>query len=154
MIQWPETDWSKAIEQVNQWRHQGEVIVFTNGCFDLIHPGHIQLLSTSKSFGDRLIVGLNSDDSVKRLKGLSRPIKDEQSRGAVLAALNAVDLVILFDQDTPLELIQTLKPDILVKGGDYALEDIVGAKEILAQDGQVKIVPLLEGYSTSNWVDS
>ena len=152
MIPWPITNWEKGLELINKWRSAGNKIVFTNGCFDLIHPGHVHLLLEAKKLGKKLVVGLNSDQSVRRLKGNSRPIKDEMSRGVTIGAMEMVDLVILFDQDTPLELIQCLKPDILVKGGDYALNEIVGSTEVLEYGGSVKIIPLLKGHSTSNFV--
>lgn len=127
--------------------------VFTNGCFDLIHPGHIHLLSKAKSFGDLLIVGLNADTSVKKLKGENRPIKDEFSRAITLAAFSFVDVVILFTEETPLELIELVKPNILVKGNDYQAHEIVGADFVQKSGGTIKTIPLLEGYSTSGYVN-
>ena len=153
MIRWPHTSWDNILTEINAWKKNGKTIVFTNGCFDLLHPGHLHTLDEAKKFGDKLVVGLNTDDSVRRLKGKDRPIKDETSRGAVLGAIRGVDMVILFSQDTPLELIKLIKPDVLVKGGDYEHHQIVGAQEVLLNGGQVKIVPLLEGYSTSNWIN-
>jgi rfaE bifunctional protein nucleotidyltransferase chain/domain len=139
----------QAIETVKVWSIQDE-IVFTNGVFDLIHPGHVLYLEEAKNLGNRLIVGLNSDHSAKRLgKGSNRPINDENSRALVIAALESVDLVILFDQDTPLDLITTLKPNVLVKGGDYTIDQIVGAESVIANGGKVQSLPFVEGYSTT-----
>jgi D-beta-D-heptose 7-phosphate kinase / D-beta-D-heptose 1-phosphate adenosyltransferase len=135
------------------WRANGERVVFTNGCFDLLHIGHITLLEQARRFGDRLIVAINSDASVSGLKGPSRPIVRERERGRVLAALAAVDAVVVFHEPTPLELIVTLRPDVIVKGGDYGVETVVGAREALSWGGQVKIVPLVEGYSTTRLIE-
>jgi D-glycero-beta-D-manno-heptose 1-phosphate adenylyltransferase len=134
---------------LKQWRLQNKKIVFTNGVFDILHKGHIASLSDAAAFGDVLIVGVNSDTSVKRLKGDSRPVNDEHSRALLLAALVMTDAVILFEEDTPRELIIAIMPDILVKGGDYSIDQIAGSKEVLANGGEVKIVPILEGFSTS-----
>lgn len=125
-------------------------IVFTNGCFDLLHRGHIYYLSRARELGDQLVVGLNSDDSVSRLKGPDRPVNDQQARAEVLGALSVVDHIIIFHEDTPLNLIRAVKPHILVKGGDYVKEEIVGYREVLSWGGEVQIIPLLEGYSTSS----
>jgi len=139
----------QATETIKNWSDQGK-IVFTNGVFDLIHPGHVLYLEEAKSLGTRLIVGLNSDDSAKRLgKGSNRPINDENSRALVIAALESVDLVVLFDQDTPLDLITTLKPNVLVKGGDYSIDQIVGSELVIAMGGKVDSLPFVEGYSTT-----
>lgn len=139
----------QATETIKNWSDQGK-IVFTNGVFDLIHPGHVLYLEEAKSLGTRLIVGLNSDDSTKRLgKGSNRPINDENSRALVIAALESVDLVVLFDQDTPLDLITTLKPNVLVKGGDYSIDQIVGSELVIAMGGKVDSLPFVEGYSTT-----
>lgn len=135
------------------WRFKGKRIVFTNGCFDLLHRGHLHTLSAARELGDVLVVGLNTDASVKRLKGETRPIQDETTRAEVLAALLLVDAVVLFDEDTPLELIQALTPDVLVKGGDYVPETIVGYGWVTQHGGKVEIVPLLEGHSTTNAVE-
>ncbi len=124
-------------------------IVFTNGCFDLLHRGHIEYLSKAADFGDMLIIGLNTDASVSRLKGSHRPIQDESSRAHIMAALEFVDLVIYFDEDTPYDLIKIVQPDILVKGADYKAEDIVGYDIVTAKGGQVKTIEFLDGYSTS-----
>ncbi|MFO7557496.1 MAG: bifunctional D-glycero-beta-D-manno-heptose-7-phosphate kinase/D-glycero-beta-D-manno-heptose 1-phosphate adenylyltransferase HldE [Desulfobacterales bacterium] len=134
---------------VKSWRSSGKKVVFTNGCFDLLHPGHINLLHQARSFGDRLIIGLNTDSSIKRLKGDLRPILSEQDRAAILNALDCVDLVVLFDEDTPLELIKTLKPDVLVKGADYKIEEVVGRQYVESYGGEVRLVQLLAGYSTT-----
>lgn len=144
---------SAGILQAQAFRANGEKIVFTNGCYDLLHPGHIDLLHKSKALGDRLVVGLNTDQSVRRLKGEKRPILSENDRSAILSALECVDLVILFDEDTPLKLIQSLKPDILVKGADYKLDEVVGREEVESYGGEVALVPLLEGYSTTGIVN-
>ena len=125
-------------------------VVFTNGVFDLIHPGHIDVLNVARSRGDALIVGVNSDDSVRRLKGEGRPVRTEADRAYVLAALEAVDAVVLFAEDTPLEIIRALHPDVLVKGGDYTPETVVGRREVEAQGGEVVIVPLTAGHSTTS----
>lgn len=129
----------------------GKRIVFTNGCFDILHAGHVTYLQEAATLGDFLVVGVNSDDSVKRLdKSPARPLQNEFSRSTVMAALQFVGAVIVFDEDTPLELIQAVKPDVLVKGADYKIEDILGAKEVLAAGGEVKTLEFLPGYSTSN----
>jgi len=129
----------------------GKRIVFTNGCFDILHAGHVTYLQEAAALGDFLVVGVNSDDSVKRLdKSPARPLQNEFSRSTVMAALHCVGAVIVFDEDTPLELIQAVNPDVLVKGADYKIEDIVGAKEVLAAGGSVKTLEFLPGYSTSS----
>ena len=138
-------------EQVNNW-HKSETIVFTNGCFDILHLGHIDYLNRSAQLGSKLVVGLNTDASVRKIKGENRPIQDENSRLNILAALECVDAVVLFDEETPLELIKVVKPDVLVKGADYEIEQIVGAKEVKEYGGEVKTIAFLEGYSTSNIV--
>jgi D-glycero-beta-D-manno-heptose 1-phosphate adenylyltransferase len=139
--------------ELRRWRLKNKKIVFTNGVFDIVHKGHIASLSEAASFGDILIVGVNADASVKRLKGDSRPVNDENSRALLLAALVLTDAVILFEEDTPHQLITSIMPDVLVKGGDYTLEQIVGAKEVLANGGEVKIVPILEGFSTTSIIE-
>jgi D-beta-D-heptose 7-phosphate kinase / D-beta-D-heptose 1-phosphate adenosyltransferase len=138
--------------RVAEWRASGETIVFTNGCFDLLHVGHITLLEDCRRFGSKLVLGLNSDASICRLKGPSRPIVGERERARVMAALAAVDAVVLFDEDTPLELIRAVRPDVLVKGGDYTVETVVGHEDVIAAGGRVEIVPTVEGFSTSNIV--
>ena len=135
--------------QVQAWRSNGETIIFTNGCFDLLHPGHIHLLEEAKALGGRLIVGLNSDVSVKRLKGPQRPILSENDRVALLKALSCVDLVVLFDEDDPVDLIKAFRPDILVKGSDYQPSQVVGRELVESYGGRVALVSLLEGYSTT-----
>ncbi|MCX7828544.1 MAG: D-glycero-beta-D-manno-heptose 1-phosphate adenylyltransferase [Thermanaerothrix sp.] len=139
----------EAAAVVEKWRKSGETVVFTNGCFDILHLGHVRCLRAAKAMGDRLVVGLNSDDSVRRLKGSERPLNPQWMRGEVLASLEAVDLVVIFHQDTPLELIKALRPHVLVKGGDYREDQIVGAREVRSWGGRVEVVPLLEGVSTT-----
>ena len=139
--------------RVALWKANGERVAFTNGCFDLIHVGHIAVLEQARRFGDRLIVAINSDASVGVLKGPTRPIVRERERGRVLAALAAVDAVVVFDEPTPLELILEVRPDVIVKGGDYGVETVVGAQEVLAWGGQVKIVPTVEGFSTTRLIE-
>ena len=138
--------WPEAVA----WRRtqQGRV-VFTNGVFDLLHPGHVNVLRGARAHGDRLVVGVNSDASVRRLKGPTRPLRPEADRAYVLAALETVDAVVLFDQDTPLELIRALEPDVIAKGGDYTPATVVGADDVLARGGSVVIVPLTPGHSTT-----
>jgi D-beta-D-heptose 7-phosphate kinase/D-beta-D-heptose 1-phosphate adenosyltransferase len=138
--------------RVAEWRASGETIVFTNGCFDLLHVGHITLLEDCRRFGSKLVLGLNADASVCRLKGPTRPIVSERERARVMAALAAVDAVVLFEEDTPLELIRALKPNVLVKGGDYTVATVVGHEDVLASGGRVEIVPTVEGFSTTNIV--
>lgn len=137
-------------EIVAGWRNAGDTIVFTNGCFDLLHYGHIHYLEAARMLGDRLVVGLNSAASVRRLKGPRRPINDELTRTHLLAALQCVDAVTVFEEDTPLHLIEQVLPDILVKGGDWQPEHIVGSALVLARGGQVRSLPFAEGYSTTN----
>ena len=127
--------------------------MFTNGVFDILHPGHIFSLSQAATEADFLIVGVNSDDSVKRLKGTARPINKQDSRALLLASLLMVDAVVIFEEDTPLELIKSIRPDVLVKGGDYAIEQIVGAKEVQSNGGRVVINSIIEGYSTTSIID-
>ena len=127
--------------------------MFTNGVFDILHPGHVFSLSQSAKEADFLVVGLNSDDSVKRLKGQQRPVNNQDSRALLLASLLMVDAVVIFNEDTPLELINSIKPDVLVKGGDYTIEQIVGAKEVMANGGRVVINPVIDGYSTTSLID-
>ena len=138
---------------VSGYKSKGLKIVFTNGCFDLLHKGHLDLLNKSSKYGDILIIGLNSDSSVKKLKGASRPVEDEIKRSQNLMALNYVDHVIIFKQLTPRKLISELKPDVLVKGGDYDLNKIVGADEVVSNGGIVKIIPLTPGYSTTSIIE-
>lgn len=139
---------------LNRWRFKSEKIVFTNGCFDLLHQGHIDYLSKAKDLGTKLIVGVNSDASVKLLnKGSERPLQDEASRAIIIAALRFVDLVVIFSEETPYELIQLVQPDVLVKGADYELKDIVGHDVVLKNGGQVERIQFLKGYSTSKIVN-
>ena len=139
--------------QVNAWKQAGEEVVFTNGCFDIIHRGHIEVLAQTADLGDRLIIGLNSDSSIQKLKGEDRPIIDEQARAILLAALSFVDAVILFPEDTPINLISTLLPDVLAKGGDYEIETIVGHEIVQNNGGQVILVPFVEGFSSTTIID-
>ena len=135
---------------LTRWRLFDQKIVFTNGCFDLLHYGHLHYLAAAKSLGDKLIIGINSADSVKKLKGNHRPINDDLTRYYLLASLSFVDALIEFDTATPYELIKTVQPNILVKGGDWQPEQIVGADLVLANGGSVKSLPFIEGYSTTN----
>jgi len=146
-------DRSEALKRIAQWRTLGKTVSFTNGCFDILHRGHIFSLSQAAQEADYLIVGLNSDSSTKRLKGNGRPVNDEQSRALLLSSLLMVDAVVLFDEDTPLELIKTLLPDVLVKGGDYTVEQIAGSKEVIANGGKVVINPIVEGFSTTGLIE-
>ena len=143
----------ELVVQVGDWRRGQKRIVFTNGCFDLLHVGHIVLFEHCRRFGDKVIVGINTDRSVRKLKGPSRPLVSEQQRARVLAALTAIDAVVIFDQTTPLELVLTLRPDVLVKGGDYSESTIVGAREVRSWGGNVEIVPIVEGFSTTQIVN-
>ena len=131
------------------WRAEGKRIGFTNGCFDLIHPGHVALLAKSRAACDRLVVGLNSDASVRRLKGPSRPVQNEAARAAVLASLASVDLVVVFDEDTPIRLIEAIRPEILAKGADYTLDQVVGGAFVHSYGGKVVLVDLEPGHSTT-----
>ncbi len=146
-----------SLENISQisteLQKQGKTIVFTNGCFDIIHLGHIYYLSEAKKLGDYLIIGLNTDSSVKKLKGPERPINSEQDRAMVLDALKSVDFVVLFDEDTPLELIREISPNILVKGGDYKADEIVGADFMKQHNGKVMIIPYLQGKSTTKIIE-
>ncbi|MBF0251883.1 MAG: D-glycero-beta-D-manno-heptose-7-phosphate kinase [Alphaproteobacteria bacterium] len=145
-------DWEQARRLTASWRDQGLEVGFTNGCFDLLHPGHISLLTQARAACDLLVVGLNSDASVKRLKGETRPVQSEAARAAVLGALSAVDLVVLFSEDTPLELIETLRPAVLVKGADYTVETVVGADVVMGYGGRVALAALVDGHSTTNTI--
>ncbi len=144
---------SEALEQRKNWKNNQQKVVFTNGCFDILHLGHVDYLEKSRQAGDKLIIGLNTDASVKKLKGPSRPINNEYARARILAALEFVDLVILFNEDTPLELIKLLQPDILIKGNDYSIETIVGAKEVIENGGEVKTIELVPDYSTTKTIE-
>jgi len=141
-------------DSVVQWRETVPgPVVFTNGVFDLLHPGHIEVLDMARREGAALVVGLNSDDSVKRLKGPSRPVRNTAERAVVLAGLEAVDAVVVFDEDTPFALVQRLQPDVIVKGGDYTPETIVGADVVTARGGRVVVVPLVAGQSTTSIIE-
>ncbi len=142
-------DPSRLLDQVNIWRKEGKKIVFTNGCFDILHIGHIRYLESAAALGDHLIVAVNDDHSTRRLKGETRPINILSSRLYLLASLSCVDAVVPFSEDTPLELIQFLRPDFLVKGGDYKPESIIGAKEVLSWGGRVEVIPYVDGFSTT-----
>lgn len=137
----------------NIWRSFDKKIVFTNGCFDILHRGHLEILAAAANEGHKLVVGLNTDASIKRLKGPERPINHEQDRVFQLASLLCVDAVCLFDQDTPIDLIKLVKPDVLIKGGDYEIDTIVGADFVQSYGGIVKTIPLVEGFSTSNIIE-
>jgi D-glycero-beta-D-manno-heptose 1-phosphate adenylyltransferase len=141
-----------ALRTVNQWRVTGKTIAFTNGIFDILHRGHIYSLSQAAKEADYLVVGLNSDSSTKQLKGPTRPINDQQARAVVMASLLMVDMVVIFDEETPLELIRAIMPDVLVKGGDYTEEQVAGAKEVKANGGRVVLNPIVEGFSTTNTI--
>ena len=140
---------SAAQERVRQWRNRNRRIGFTNGCFDLLHPGHLSLIRQAREACDRLIVGLNSDASVRRLKGPDRPVQSEAARAAVLASLEAVDLVVIFGEDTPLTLIEGLRPDVLVKGADYTIDQVVGGDLVRGYGGEVVLAALEDGHSTT-----
>jgi D-glycero-beta-D-manno-heptose 1-phosphate adenylyltransferase len=146
-------DLSGLQHQLSRWRLLGKTVAFTNGCFDILHQGHIASLSDAAREADFLVVGLNSDASTRRLKGENRPINDQHARATVMAALLMVDAVILFEEDTPLNLINEIRPDVLVKGGDYTLEQIVGAKEVIEAGGRVVINPIVPGFSTSGIIE-
>lgn len=142
----------ELVRLCNRWRTTGEKIVFTNGCFDILHHGHLDLVAKAADQGNRLIVALNTDASVKKLKGAERPINHENDRTFQIASLMVVDAVCLFDEDTPKELIDLVKPDVLVKGGDYTIDKIVGADTVMNNGGKVEIVPFVQGYSTSSLI--
>jgi len=146
------TSLEQAIAIREQWRRQGLCVVFTNGCFDLLHPGHVHYLRAARELGDALIVGLNDDASIRRLKGEQRPVNPLEHRACMLAALKPVDMVVPFSEDTPLKLITALKPDVLVKGGDYRPEDIVGAREVREAGGRVTVIPFLDGHSSTGLI--
>ncbi len=142
----------QAVEQANAWRAAGESIVFTNGCFDIVHLGHIDYLEKARNLGQRMILGLNTDASVSRIKGPLRPVVNEYARARLMAALAFVDAVTLFDEPTPLALIEAVRPDILVKGDDYSISSIVGADFVLDNGGRVETVALVPGYSTTSLI--
>ena len=140
-------------ERLNLWRKEGKTIVFSNGCFDILHRGHVEYLSKAADLGDILIIGLNTDASVKRIKGPSRPVNDEKARAVVLAALEFVDAIMFFDEDTPYNLIKNVQPDVLVKGKDYKAEDIVGYDIVINKGGKVETIELVEGFSTTKTIE-
>ncbi len=142
-------DLQTASQAAETWRSEGKRVVLTNGCFDLMHPGHVHLLNKAKSEGDHLIVALNSDPSVRRLKGDARPIQDAVSRALMIASVKDVDLITFFEEDTPAEVIKAIRPDILVKGTDYTVKQVVDAEFVHSYGGRVSLIPLLEGYSTT-----
>ena len=143
----------QLLQLIAGWRALGKTVAFTNGCFDILHEGHIFSLSQAAQEADYLIVGLNSDSSTRQLKGEGRPVNHEKSRALMLASLLIVDAVVLFEEDTPLSLIKTLMPDVLVKGGDYTVEQIAGSKEVIANGGRVVINPIVEGFSTTGIIE-
>ena len=143
-------DLPSLLKQVFIWKMQSKKIVFTNGVFDILHKGHIASLTEAASYGEILIVGVNSDSSVRKLKGPTRPVNDENARALLLASMIQTDAVILFEEDTPQDLIKMIMPDFLVKGGDYTIEQIAGAKEVIENGGEVKIAKIIEGISTTN----
>ncbi|MDD3738522.1 MAG: D-glycero-beta-D-manno-heptose 1-phosphate adenylyltransferase [Lentimicrobiaceae bacterium] len=150
---WHYSDYQRVQDVISQARSRNEKIIFTNGCFDIVHRGHVEYLCKAKDIGGFLVVGLNTDASVRKIKGPNRPLQDEVSRAKVLASLFFVDLVILFDEETPIKLIDLIIPDILVKGNDYKPEEIVGYDTVVNNGGVVKTIPLVEGYSTTSIVN-
>ena len=142
----------QTIDKVRHWKESGKKIVFTNGCFDILHAGHVHLLTEAKNLGDRLIIGLNSDQSVQNLKGPDRPLNAEDARASVLESISMVDGVTIFQEDTPHELVKEIIPHVLVKGGDYSIENVVGADTVRASGGEVVLIPILKGYSTSDLI--
>ncbi|MDQ3682464.1 MAG: D-glycero-beta-D-manno-heptose 1-phosphate adenylyltransferase [Bacteroidota bacterium] len=140
----------ELLQKLNVWRLLGKTIVFSNGCFDILHAGHIASLSEAAQHGDVLVIGVNADVSVKKIKGGNRPLNDENSRSLLLASLSMVDAVIIFSEDTPLEIIKMIQPNVLVKGGDYAIDQIAGSKEVIAGGGKVIINPVINGFSTTS----
>lgn len=146
-------NWDEAKNQADGWKLSGQKIVFTNGCFDILHRGHVEYLTEAKACGDKLVTALNSDSSVCGLKGDPRPIQSQEDRAVILDALESVDLVVIFDQETPAEIIKTLLPDVLVKGGDYTPDTIVGADIVTEDGGEIKVIPFRSGQSTSSIVE-
>ncbi|OFY17878.1 MAG: glycerol-3-phosphate cytidylyltransferase [Bacteroidetes bacterium GWF2_33_38] len=142
------------LQQIAHWKSEGKKIVFTNGCFDIIHRGHIEYLAQAADLGDILVIGVNSDLSVKKLKGETRPIQDQHSRTLILASLQFVSLVVIFNEETPINLIQKVSPSVLVKGGDYELKNIVGAEFVTNNGGKVITIPFVDGFSSSKIIDS
>ncbi len=143
----------QLIDKVSNWKNQNRKIVFTNGCFDLIHLGHVEVLARSSDLGDKLIVAINSDESIIKIKGTNRPIIEEESRVKQIAALDFVDAVILFNQDTPINIISSIAPNIITKGGDYKIIDVIGHEIVKKNNGEVVIIPLTQGYSTTSILD-
>lgn len=139
--------------ELDRLRHEGERVVFTNGCFDILHAGHVQYLNEARKFGDVLVVGLNSDRSVRSIKGDLRPVVSQDERAYVVASLKAVDYITIFDEDTPLQLIEYLEPHILVKGGDWSEDSVVGRESVVKRGGSVRIIPLVKGRSTTNLIE-
>lgn len=146
------TPLTEAEQRVDGWKREGRRVVFTNGCFDLLHPGHISYLTAARKLGDALIIGLNDDDSIQRLKGPSRPINPLNDRACMLSALKPVDMVVPFSEDTPLKLITALMPNILVKGGDYRPDEIVGAEVVRENGGEVIVIPFMDGHSSTSLI--
>jgi D-beta-D-heptose 7-phosphate kinase/D-beta-D-heptose 1-phosphate adenosyltransferase len=146
-------NWDEAKKQVDDWKLSGQKIVFTNGCFDILHRGHVEYLTEAKACGDKLVTALNSDTSVRGLKGDPRPIQSQEDRAVILDALESVDLVVIFDQETPAKIIKSLLPDVLTKGGDYSAETIVGADTVTENGGEIKVIPFRSGQSTSSIVE-
>ena len=146
-------NWDEAKNQADGWKLSGQKIVFTNGCFDILHRGHVEYLIEAKACGDKLVTALNSDSSVRGLKGDPRPIQSQEDRAVILDALESVDLVVIFDQETPAEIIKTLLPDVLVKGGDYTPDTIVGADIVTENGGEIKVIPFRSGHSTSSVIE-
>src|ERR1043166_2041217 len=144
---------SEARKKVAEWKSKGERVVFTNGCFDILHLGHVDYLEKARNLGDKLVIGLNTDSSVSRFKGPERPLQDQHSRARILASMQFVDLVVFFDEDTPINLISQLVPNILVKGSDYLAENIVGADVVKKNGGEVKTIDFVPGYSTTRIVE-
>ena len=147
------TSHQKNYNKLEEWKNLKKTIVFTNGCFDLLHKGHINLLTVASKYGDKLIVGINSDESVKKLKGENRPIEDQKTRKKNLINIKYVDDVYVFEESTPLKIIKSICPDVLVKGADYAVNEIIGAKFVLGNGGKVRTVPLTPGYSTTKSIE-
>ncbi|HCI16851.1 MAG: D-glycero-beta-D-manno-heptose 1-phosphate adenylyltransferase [Candidatus Marinimicrobia bacterium] len=146
-------DWNEAKAQVDDWKAKGLKVVFTNGCFDIIHRGHVEYLADTKACGDRLVLALNSDRSTRELKGDLRPIQNEDDRAAILDALSSIDMVVVFDEDTPADIVKTLIPNVLAKGGDYTPDTIVGADTVIENGGEVKVIPFRPGHNTSSIVE-
>jgi D-beta-D-heptose 7-phosphate kinase/D-beta-D-heptose 1-phosphate adenosyltransferase len=137
------------VQKVEEWKTLGRKVVFTNGCFDILHKGHLEILNRSAELGDVLVVALNADASVKRLKGNQRPVNNEAFRSQMMASLEIVDAVTIFDEETPSELIRAITPDVMVKGGDYTVDQVVGADHVISHGGEVRIIPFIQGYSTT-----